>query len=146
MRLGVQADRAHVGAGVLDDPQHHLQRAPRVGDVVHQQHALALERHLVEERREDDGLVQAGVHAGVELGVQRAAALHVERVGDRPGAQQAAARDRDDPLGLAAAAVHGSGQLARPFAEVVPGQDLAFVSHRETLPARRLSRRRACGR
>ena len=75
-------------------------------------------------RRQDHRHVEPLVDAGVELDVHREGVLHAERVTERAGDEQAAARDREHHVRQVAIGVYGLGELARAVAELVPGHDL----------------------
>ena len=122
-RLLVEHRRAHLADLARAEPLDKRERLSGVGDVVGDQHPRVVEVDEVGHRRQDHRDGQALVDPGVELDVHRERVLHVERVGERAGDEQAAARDAEDQIGLEAvvgdrlpssrAAVPSSAQLIR---------------------------------
>jgi hypothetical protein len=100
-------------------------RSTTIASVLPESDAPPVEGRGVEHGRQQHGLREPLVDAGVELDVQAAAALRAERVGERPGEQQPAAGDRDDEVGPVAALGDPGGQLAGRLAEAVPAEHLA---------------------
>src|SRR5262249_4463549 len=97
----------------------------RVGDVVRDEDARLLEVDEVGHGRQQHRHLEPLVDAGVELDADREGVLDAERVGERAGHEQPAARDREHHVGPVAVGVDLLRELARAVAEVLPAHDLA---------------------
>src|SRR5262249_46641845 len=93
-----------------------------VGD----QNALLVEVDEVRDGRQQHRQLEPLVDAGVELDVHREGVLDAERVGERAGDEQPAARDPEHDVGHVAVAVALLGEIAGADAEVVPAHHLAL--------------------
>ena len=125
--LGVEHGRAHVGAVAAQQVDDELHRASRVDDVVDDEQPPAPDRLRVEQRGEQHRVGKGLRDAGVELHVDGVGELHIERIGERPAGDHAAAGHRDDDLRLETRVHDGLGQLPRRRAEALPGEDLLLI-------------------
>ena len=80
------------------------------------------------------GIGQPLVDAGVELDVRDVQVLHVQRVAQRAGHEQAAARDGQDDVGPVAVVGDHARRAPGRRAEQLPGQRLA-LAHARTGPS-----------
>ena len=116
-----RASATRPGAEVVDE----LERGARVGDVVGDQHAGGAEVDEVGDGRQQHRQLEPLVDAGVELDADRGGVLDPERVRERAGDEQPAARDPEHEVGDPAVGVHRLGELAAADAEVVPAHHLS---------------------
>ena len=133
VRLLVQDGAPHLGDLPLAELLDERERRARVGDVVGDQDARLGEVDEVRDRRQDHRHLEALVDARVELDVHRERVLDAERVGERPGDEQAAARDREHHVGPVAVVHDPLCELARADAQVLPRHDLARAVDRSTI-------------
>ncbi len=117
---------------------HQMERSAGVGDVVDQQDALARQGRPVERRRQHHRGVEGRADPRVELDVEAAEGLHVERVAQGARQGEPAAGDPDDRVGPESVGRDGLRQLARRATEQLVAEDLALVVHATTLAEPRM--------
>src|SRR5262249_54453162 len=105
------------------------ERLAGVGDVVGDQHPRGVEIDQLGDGWKDHGDVETLVHARVELDVHRPGVLDVERVPEGRADEEAAARDREDQVGLVPVVADLQRELAGRDPEVGPRETFALVAH-----------------